>query len=769
MNINSSPSTASAGGPSASSATPFDPWLLWVTFRRCWLWAVPCGAVLGLLAVFAVLSSFVPSYQASHLLEANKDYLVFEGVMPTVDNLAKTEKQLFFNPIVIDPVLADASELDAPSLRDADSAEERLRKNLSVTDGGTRSQLVVSYVDTDRDAAARVCNAVVDSYLRQRDAFDHKRVSNLEEWLKPEIRKWEDEVADRQRRVKAISEQVHGYAPGQAVAAMENQNDMALVSKLRSDISDLEVKLSLLTAQSEMDRDRRGDGDSGPTGGDRFVPPPIVVERRIVSPSEIEDLVENDSEVREVRGKIARYKDRVVDMEDSDLDRVRKTHYAEMKGKRDFWEGELDRVLEEATVRVTEDVERRIEDNYQREKKLAEQRIESLRREFEAGLASAKEANRRRIEQRAVQQQQERENLRAEMRVLRNQYEQELARLEQYGGDSAELQFAQEHLIVANDVLRKLRDRFAAIKTERRQDGAVRSLAKATPPKSPVETVPMKKMMAASGAAFFIPFLLGLLWELKVQRLTDSNAVERRGELAPVVGEIARLPSESNGGRGRRIFEESVDSLRANLFLSKDTKHIRSIAVVSSMSGEGKSSVASQLAISIAKATGETVLLIDSDLRCPDQHEIFGLELGDGLSGVLANKCSLSEAIDTSLGDLVHVLSAGRLTCSPHRLVSPSAMRDLVDQALDEYSYVVVDTAPVLSAGETLAVASSVDSTLLCVMRDVSRMESVTRTTRRLEAAGAHLSGTVFSGVSPRQYAYRYGDYHYANAVELNG
>ena len=77
------------------------------------------------------------------------------------------------------------------------------------------------------------------------------------------------------------------------------------------------------------------------------------------------------------------------------------------------------------------------------------------------------------------------------------------------------------------------------------------------------------------------------------------------------------------------------------------------------MSGEGKSTVASQLAIAIARASGETVLLIDADLRSPDQHQIFGLELGSGLCGVLAGELEFENAIDTSLGDHVHVLPAG--------------------------------------------------------------------------------------------------------------
>ena len=194
--------------------------------------------------------------------------------------------------------------------------------------------------------------------------------------------------------------------------------------------------------------------------------------------------------------------------------------------------------------------------------------------------------------------------------------------------------------------------------------------------------------------------------------------------------------------------------------LSTQTKNARTVTVASSMSGEGKSSVSSQLAISLAKACGETVLLIDADLRSPDQHDIFGLEMGPGLAGVMAGEATLDDAIDDTLGELVHVLPAGRMTLSPHRLLSADGMQDLLNSAVEHYKYVIVDTAPVLSAGETLAVAAQTDATLVCVMRDVSRSDAVLRSSRRLEAAGA-MVGTVFSGVPSRQYAYRYGDYRY--------
>jgi len=755
-----------AGAAKAGPNQGFDPWLIWVTFRRCWPWAVPLGLVLAGISAAFVLQSFVPRYEASHLLEANEDYVVFRGVMPTVKDLARTESPLFYNAIVLDQVLLNTELRKYPSLSDPETAEENLRENLSVSSGGTKERLIVSYEEVDPVAAAEICNEVVAAYLRQRDAFDDTRVSNLQRWLEPEIRRWQQEVEQRQRSVQQLSERTHGFAPNQRVAAMEDQESLSLIAELRSQITDLEVQLAVMDAKQAMSGDENP-LDSLAGTSETFVPPTVSVERNAPSATDILNFVANDPKVVEAAGYLDRYSKELIDLEVRDLVRINRGYYQETMAKRDEWKNKLEAAKVRAQSAAAKALNQAAEDDYQRRLAAVEQSIPQLKQEFQREQEEKRRTSEQQVAALNMEKQKAREDLALRIKVLKDQFNQERESLEQFGGASAELQFAQEELAVANDVLNKLRERVAAIRTERRQDGAVRTLAKATPPKAPVEAIPLKKLCAVSFGSFVVPFLLGLVWELKVQRLTDSSLVEKNNGLAPVVGEVAKLPNGNRSGRAKRIFEESVDSLRANLFLAVESKDTRSLAVCSSMSGEGKSSVASQLALSIAKATGETVLLVDADLRCPDQHEIFGIRSGKGLCGVLSGKASFEETVDRSLGNLIHVLPAGRLTCSPHRLISPSSMRAFVDQALESYAYVVIDTAPVLAAGESLAVASSVDATLVCAMRDVSRMESVTRTTRRLEAAGANIAGTVFSGVSSTTYAYRYGDYHYAEAAEV--
>lgn len=728
----------------------FDPWIVWVTIRRYWPWAVPVGTLLACVTAIWINESFVPKYQASHWLQASNDYLVFKGVMPSIRDLAGTERSMFYSPIVIEPVLSNPRLRTAPSLSNPKTAERNLIKNLSLESGGTLTRLIVNYVDTDPKAAAMVANAIAEAYLNTRESFDQQQVDNLVKWLTPEIRRQEQVVEEKQQIVESLSKTTLGYLPGERVSTTDEFARMALFSALRGEISEMRVQQHFLEAKEKSILEDQG----LPTDLSEFVPPPIDMEVPDLTESQIRAAIEQDDAVMQAKAEIDYYKKTIFDLEVNDMVRFDRQRHKELQEKRDEGIANLDKVKADARPRVIELLNELLAEQVEQRKRDAE--VEYAQKEQEYKRTVAIEQNRE-----AEVMRLQKKELATRLSVLEAEYEEERQRLEQFGGKTLRLQFAAQELELESETLKRLRARVAQFRTERQMDNSVRTLAAARVPSIPIETIPFNRIALGSGVAFCIPFLIGFVWEFKVQRVTDSKAVEH-ANLAPIVGELARLPSRSSETKGRRIFEESVDTMRATLFMSLENRDTRSIAVVSSMSGEGKSSVASQLALSIAKATGKTTLLVDTDLRCPDQHEIFGVPSSPGFSGVLAEKASIDEAINTSLGDLIHLLPAGRLSRSPHRLMNPAALKEFMQEILKKYDYVVFDTAPVLSAGETLALASVVDTTLLCVMRDVSRLENLTRTARRLEASGARISGTVFSGVSARQYAYRYGDYKYA-------
>jgi polysaccharide biosynthesis transport protein len=194
---------------------------------------------------------------------------------------------------------------------------------------------------------------------------------------------------------------------------------------------------------------------------------------------------------------------------------------------------------------------------------------------------------------------------------------------------------------------------------------------------------------------------------------------------------------------------------------------MRVLAVASAVSREGKTSLACQLAISMASASGEPTLLIDGDIRSPDIHRIFGIDRSPGLVDVLAGDASPDEAIETGFSDSLHLLTAGQLTTSPHRLFGGGELAQLIETLKGKYRYVIIDTPPILPASEALVIARSADATIVCARRDFSRIGQVKEAFARLQAAGIKTAGAVLNGIPSRDYASRYGSYYYAN-TQLN-
>ena len=755
MNSNSRARIRTAQSMPDAETNKFDPWLLWATFRRCWMWVIPVGLVLASIVVVLLIQNFQPRYRAHSLLQANQDYIAYKGVTQVSGDLARTEKAVIFNRVVLEPVLLSLGDLGSESLCSSVDAEMMLRENLSVASGGSSVTLRLSYEDPSPEAAAKVCNAIVESYLRMRSDLDQSRISALEGRLEPEIERARQRVADDEQRFTEMTKESIGYNPGEKASAVVNEGAFALYARLQSQLSDLKQGIAFAKIRLKvLEEDYKVAVEKAGAGGVSPVAMPVLQEP---TDYEVNALIRSHPNIRSIESEIKRYEDRVRQIEDADVVGIKRAEYNRFKAN--VYQLSQQLVVEQQKLYPIEleRLKQVAKEQYDRQLVRAKQLAKASQGERQFALLQEVNQQRKKVRE-----------MKDSLEVVSSHYEEETQRLRKFGGKTAQLRIAERELAMSQGVWDVLRKRLLAVRTERQRGGSVVKVTDATTPSlnDPIEKLPYKKIAMASVVAMLLPFAVGLLFEFKARRLTTSDMCDKNGMV--VIGEVAKLPPSAKHGRERRVYEESIDTLRSSLFLSTDTRDSRSFAVVSSMSGEGKSSVSSQLALSIARATGETVLLIDADLRCPDQHDIFGLDLGDGLAGVLAEEISLDSAIDKSLGDRIHVLPAGKLRTTPHRLITPSSMSALVQQALELYTYVVVDTAPVLAAGESLAVASAVDSSLLCVMRDVSRVDNIARTTKRLEAVGANLIGTVFSGVSARQYAYRYGDYRYAVTADGN-
>jgi capsular exopolysaccharide synthesis family protein len=261
-----------------------------------------------------------------------------------------------------------------------------------------------------------------------------------------------------------------------------------------------------------------------------------------------------------------------------------------------------------------------------------------------------------------------------------------------------------------------------------------------------------------------LPFAIIVLWELSQRRICDVTQLSKQTP-STVVREVAKIGTARRlgGGKDMRLFEESIDGLRVGLQLNHQSDdNAKVLAVVSAVKGEGKTSVAVQLALSVARATGRPTLLIDGDMRAPDIHEIFELPFGIGLAQVLDDSASVDEAVVTSWSQNVHILPAGRLHKSPHSLIGSGNFEKLLDALRERYSNIIIDTPPILSASEALYIARLADRTVFCTKRNRSRERQVRLAYEHLLAAGVQPGGVVLSAVARRKYSYTYGRYDYS-------
>lgn len=187
------------------------------------------------------------------------------------------------------------------------------------------------------------------------------------------------------------------------------------------------------------------------------------------------------------------------------------------------------------------------------------------------------------------------------------------------------------------------------------------------------------------------------------------------------------------------------------------------LMVASSVSGEGKSITALNLAISMAQEFDHTVLLVDADLRKPSLHSYFGLEPKIGLSDCLQHGVDPSDAlIKTGIGKLT-LLPSGKPVRNPAELFSSQRMAELIQEMKHRYPdrYIIIDTPPVLLFAETLSLSYLVDGVVFVVREGMASVQNINDALANLK--GSLVLGMVYNDVKEESIDSRYRYYHYGD------
>lgn len=224
------------------------------------------------------------------------------------------------------------------------------------------------------------------------------------------------------------------------------------------------------------------------------------------------------------------------------------------------------------------------------------------------------------------------------------------------------------------------------------------------------------------------------------------------------------LSAESKGPQS-----EAFHYLRTSIQYSSASHAPQALLVTSCLPQEGKSTISSNLSVFFA-SRGKKTILIDADLKRPMAHNMFGVAKIPGLSDVLTGQAPLSKAIVTTEFPNLDVLPAGLSTPSPINLLESAAMTDLIERLREEYSTIILDSAPCHGMADSLVLAGKVDAVCLVVKQGGTPTEILATTATKLRGIGANVLGVVYNAVSAQQggaYGYGYG-YGYTYKYEPN-
>jgi capsular exopolysaccharide synthesis family protein len=261
------------------------------------------------------------------------------------------------------------------------------------------------------------------------------------------------------------------------------------------------------------------------------------------------------------------------------------------------------------------------------------------------------------------------------------------------------------------------------------------------------------------GGACFLVFgctIVGIaLWDYQAKRVNTTKDLDGPGRGIRVVGSLPLLDGHSGHGLwpfGRLddqalevVLNFSVDSIRASLLYNRSHEKTKVVMITSAQGQEGRTTVASQLAVSMARS-GLRAVLVDADIRNPQQHLVFGVSGDQGFCEVLRGHLAIDQAVQQTAVPGLSVLAAGRFDQASMQALSSERARTVFGDLRSQFDFVLIDVGPVLTSADAMLVGQHVDTALISVRRDVSQLPKIYAAFDRLRSVGVSIMGCVVNG-----------------------
>ena len=368
---------------------------------------------------------------------------------------------------------------------------------------------------------------------------------------------------------------------------------------------------------------------------------------------------------------------------------------------------------------------------------------------------------------------------------MENRIQHLLGRLPEFSQNS------QEYNQITREVQGFQRQYNRVLEREFETRGAVRARVGELEHYTPIETQPIIPPVSRMYIPFVIGGLIGLFFSAGLATILElmDTSIHNEDDVIkhldqPVIGAIPEMKHpEARPKRKRRKDQqplvppgtvadclvtlndpkspiaEAYRSLRTNFQFATVNSPSRTLMITSAVPGEGKTTTAINLAVTMA-ASGLRVLLIDADLRRPNVHRMLKLKRSPGLSEVLADGLDPHETMQGCYIDNLLVIPSGHLPHNPSELIGSEPMVKLLDKMGEEFDLVICDAPSIIVVTDPMIMSKQVDSILMVVSVDNARRETIKRAMDLLKGTAGPLAGVVLNGLKSNRRRYYYYYYY---------
>ncbi len=296
--------------------------------------------------------------------------------------------------------------------------------------------------------------------------------------------------------------------------------------------------------------------------------------------------------------------------------------------------------------------------------------------------------------------------------------------------------------------------------TRERRTGNIRVIDAAETPQVPLGTGARRDVQYGAVGGLLLAMCAALLLEMLDSHVKTPDQIKTELGL-PFLGLVPLVSSETApepllNEAPPPAFGEALRGLRTNVRLSIPADGPRILVVTSPCPGDGKTLVASNLALALAMSD-HRVMLVDADLRRPRIHEVFGEEREGGLTNLLVGDAGVATLVRRTSVPRLDLLTSGSLPPNPSELLDSRRFRELLAQLGDQYDWVILDSPPVLPVTDAVLLAVMASGVVLVTAADVTPLHAAKAAVERLTQARARVLGALLNRADLDRRAYYYG------------